>query len=115
MTDTEPDTQEPAGPGGTGRWASWRSVLWRLVAIGPAGIVRLAVLSLLTGLVMIASDFSLQAPHFDAGQLVSSIARTLAGAASWLAGHLWKPLLTGSLVVIPVWILWRLVSLPFRK
>nr|WP_233350943.1 DUF6460 domain-containing protein [Hyphomonas sp. ND6WE1B] len=29
--------------------------------------------------------------------------------------NFWKPALAGATIVLPLWILWRLVSLPFRK
>ena len=36
-------------------------------------------------------------------------------AAVWAVKNFWKPWLAGASIVLPLWVLWRLASLPFRK
>jgi hypothetical protein len=46
---------------------------------------------------------------------VETFLRSLASLARWAVTNFWKPALAGAGIVLPVWFLWRLVSLPFRK
>lgn len=111
--ETSPDAGQdtPRAPAS----GSGRDLLRRLFAIRPAGVLRLAVLSLIAGFVLIAADFDLHDPQLRLGHLLSQLAGMLLSAAAWLLRNLWQPLLAGSAVVIPLWILWRAVTLPFRK
>ena len=92
-----------------------RSPLAKLFFIKPWGYVKLLAYCVLVGFVMLAIRFNPADPGFDAGIAVQDLWANTVGAARWAALNLWEPALAGATVVLPVWVLWRLISLPFRK
>lgn len=92
-----------------------RPVLARLFAISIWGAVKLLALCILVGLIVLAANFDPRSPSVDLGETAASLARQAWGALSWAGANLWKPALAGASIVLPLWVLWRLVSLPFRK
>lgn len=92
-----------------------RPLLVRLFAISIWGGVKLLLLCVLVGLIVMAINFDPRSPDVDMGETVVSLARQAWSAAGWAVANFWKPALAGASVVLPVWVLWRLVSLPFRK
>ena len=92
-----------------------RSVLLRLFGIGPWGVVKLLGLCILVGFVVLAANFNPASPDVNMPEAIASIARQTLAAAGWAIRNFWKPALAGAGIVLPIWILWRLVSLPFRK
>ncbi len=92
-----------------------RPVLQRLFGISLWGAFKLVVTCVLVGFFLLALEFD---PVGDDGNVVGALGellRNLFGAAVWAAKNFWKPLLAGASIVLPLWVLWRLVSLPFRK
>ena len=92
-----------------------RSPLARLFLLKPFGYVRLLLLCVVVGFVMLALQFNPADPGFDATRAATEIWRNTAAALGWSATHLWKPALAGAGVVLPIWVLWRLITLPFRR
>jgi hypothetical protein len=92
-----------------------RSLLLRLFAIGPWGAVKLTGLCILVGFFVMAANFNPASPDVDIPAAIASIAGQTLAAAGWAIRNFWKPALAGATIVLPVWILWRLASLPFRK
>lgn len=92
-----------------------RSALSKLFVIKPFGYLRLLALCVLVGFIMLTLRFDPTDPGFDASRTIADLWQNFWAAASWAARNLWKPALAGATIVLPIWILWRLVTLPFRR
>lgn len=92
-----------------------RHILRRLFGIGPWSAFKLLMVCILVGFIVLASQFDPASPNFNAAEATANVAKQAWGALGWAARNFWKPALAGASVVLPVWVLWRLVSLPFRK
>ena len=104
-------------------WQMWkprekkpkRPLLLRLFGIGLWGTIKLALLCVLVGFVLLTMQFDPSSPSFNAVETLSQFFRNAFAAAKWATLNLWKPALTGGLLVLPIWVLWRMLSLPFRR
>ncbi|MEO1662161.1 MAG: hypothetical protein AAFR51_14320 [Pseudomonadota bacterium] len=92
-----------------------RHVLLRLFGIGPWGWIKLAALCVLVGFLVMASEFDPASPEVNMFGAVQNFLASLGGLASWAVRNFWKPALAGATIVLPIWVLWRALSLPFRK
>ncbi|MEO1641824.1 MAG: hypothetical protein AAFR74_00705 [Pseudomonadota bacterium] len=92
-----------------------RHVLLRLFGISVWGWVKLILLCILIGFLVLASEFDPTSPNVDMGAAIGSFLSTLGAALRWAIANFWQPALAGAGIVLPIWFLWRLVSLPFRK
>lgn len=92
-----------------------RSLLRRLFGIGIWGSIKLIALCILIGFFVMAANFDPRAPDADVPAAMAAIFKQTIAAAGWAARNFWKPALAGATIVLPLWVLWRLISLPFRK
>ena len=93
-----------------------RRALWlRLFGISLWGWVKLALLCVLVGFFVMAAEFDAGKSQVRVLDAVQGFLRSLGGLAQWAVVNFWKPALAGAGLVLPIWFLWRLVSLPFRK
>jgi hypothetical protein len=92
-----------------------RPVLLRLFGISVWGGTKLAVVCILVGFFLLALEFDPAAKDVNVLGALTDLVKNLAGAAVWAIKNFWKPLLAGASIVLPLWVLWRLASLPFRK
>ncbi len=123
MTENEPPVVEPleppTGPAPKVKAKAEkpppRSILIRLFGIGPWGVLKLLGLCILVGFVVLAANFNPASPDVNIPEAIASIASQALAAAGWAVRNFWKPALAGAGIVLPIWVLWRLVSLPFRK
>lgn len=92
-----------------------RPVLQRLFGISVWGSFKLAITCILVGFFLLALEFDPVADDVNVLGALGELFRNLFGAAVWAVKNFWKPLLAGASIVLPLWVLWRLVSLPFRK
>ena len=118
----EPDTEGsspgsgPAKERGTkAKKRKPRSPLAKLFLIKPWGYVKLFAYCVIVGFVMLAIRFNPADPGFDAGTAVQDLWSNTIGAARWALLNLWEPALAGATIVLPLWVIWRLVTLPFRR
>ncbi len=95
--------------------AARRPLLVRLLSISPWGALKLTFLCILVGAVVMASQFDPRSPEIDVATVAGSLARDAWNAAVWSVRNFWRPALAGAGIVLPLWILWRLISLPFRR
>lgn len=92
-----------------------RSLLRRLFGISLWGAFKLVLICVFVGFIVLASQFDPRDPQVNVAAASVNIAKQAWAAAGWAVVNFWKPAATGATVVMPIWILWRLVSLPFRK
>jgi len=92
-------------------------MLLRLFGISVWGWVKLALLCVLVGFFVMASEYDPASPdaNFSVWGAVKSFGASLWALGQWAAANFWKPALAGAGIVLPLWFLWRLVSLPFRE
>ena len=101
---------EPAAPP-----AEKRPLLKRLFGIGFRGGLKLLALCILVGFFVMAANFDASQPSFDFVEALRAMLRQAFAALGWAIQNFWQPALAGAVIVLPVWTLWRLVSLPWRK
>lgn len=92
-----------------------RHVLLRLFGIKLFGWVKLILLCILVGFFVLAAEFDPQAADVNAVKAVRDFASTAFLALGWAVQNFWKPALAGAGIVMPIWVLWRMLTLPFRK
>lgn len=92
-----------------------RALLLRLFGIGIWGMIKLIILCILVGFIMLTMQFDPTSPSFDAMQTLGIFFENALATAKWTITNFWKPALTGASLVLPIWVLWRLISLPFRR
>jgi hypothetical protein len=83
------------------------------LSVGQA--LRLLLISVLVGFFVLAFDYAPGATTFDVGGAFTAIIHRAFTAIGWALESFWKPALAGAVVVLPVWAVWRLIRLPFRK
>lgn len=92
-----------------------RHVLLRLLGISLWGWVKLALLCILVGFFVMASEFDPSSPDVNVMGAIQRFLQSVGSLAGWAARNFWKPAIAGATIVLPIWLVWRLVSLPFRK
>ncbi|MBO6688117.1 MAG: hypothetical protein K0U61_11575 [Alphaproteobacteria bacterium] len=92
-----------------------RHILLRLLGISWWGWIKLALLCVLVGFFVMASEFDPASPDVNVMGAMQRFLQSVAGLAGWAARNFWKPALAGATFVLPLWLVWRLASLPFRK
>ena len=92
-----------------------RSILVRLFAVKFWGAVRLTALCVLAGIIIQIGDFTTQPEQISVANTIREIWENTFAGLLWLIRNGWKPALIGATVVLPIWVLWRIVSLPFRR
>lgn len=105
----------PARPRRKTEPAPKRPVLARLFGISVWGAIRLALMCILVGLFLLALEFDPVADDVNILGALGDLLRSMFSAAVWAVKNFWKPWLAGASIVLPLWVLWRLASLPFRK
>ena len=111
----EPIPEAPAKVKRKTEKAMPRPLVARLFGVSVWGGLKLVILCILVGFFVLASQFDPTHPDVNAGDAIVNVARTAIAAAGWAARNFWKPALVGATIVMPVWVLWRLISLPFSK
>ena len=92
-----------------------RPLLLRLFGIGLWGAIKLTILCIVIGFVALAMQFDPSAPDFDLGKTLGLFFKNTISATGWMVTNFWEPAATGAILVLPIWVLWRLISLPFRR
>jgi hypothetical protein len=54
-------------------------------------------------------------PSFDATDAIGALISNALATSKWAVTNFWKPALAGASIILPIWVLWRLITLPFRK
>lgn len=117
MADTTPPTDPsaaPVQPDVPGKPPK-RPLLIRLFGISPWGALKLTGLCILIGFFVMAANFNPASQDVNILGALAAIGRQTLATAGWAIRNFWKPALAGATIVLPLWVLWRLLSLPFRK
>ncbi len=105
----------PVEPAATAPAKKPRSLLLKVFGISPWGALKLIGLCVLVGFFVMASNFNPSNPDTDIVGALASVLRQALAATGWMIRNFWKPALAGATVVLPLWIVWRVISAPFRK
>jgi len=92
-----------------------RHILLRLLGISVWGWVKLALLCVLVGFFVLASEFDPASPEVNMLDAIRRFLGSLGELVVWAIRNFWKPALAGATIVLPLWLVWRAISLPFRK
>jgi uncharacterized protein DUF6460 len=91
-----------------------RTLKSKLFGIAPSGYVQLGLISVGVGAVVQAGGLNPWQPGFTWQSALSSLSTGALNVLGWTLQSGWQPLLLGAAVVVPVWLAWRLLSVPFR-
>lgn len=103
--DRTPVDDRPRGPGFVGK----------VFGMGIMGWIQLALVCIAAGAVFEASGINPFAPNFSLGGAMSAAATGALNVAGWAMQAGWRPLVTGAIVVLPLWLVCRLVMAAFRR
>jgi hypothetical protein len=92
-----------------------RSFTSKMFDISRWGWVKLGLLCLVVGVVLRAAEINPFDRSFAWSGALASLAGALGRLGLWLLANGWAPALIGVCVVMPLWLLWRLLSVPFRR
>lgn len=92
-----------------------RHILLRLFGLKLWGWIKLVLLCILVGFFVMAAEFDPAHPNVDVSSAIGNFMSTAIAAGRWAVTNFWKPAFAGATIVLPIWVLWRLVTLPFRK
>ncbi len=109
-----PPPSSPIGPVRPEKEAP-KTVLLRAFSLNIGQALRLLGLSTLVGFFVLAFDYKPSGATLDVGGAFTAIVQRALTAIGWAFESFWKPAVAGALVVMPLWAIWRLIRLPFRK
>ncbi|MFN7163689.1 MAG: hypothetical protein ACK4P2_02620 [Hyphomonas sp.] len=120
MTDTPPEgpappVPEPATPPVPVAEPEPKPFIVRAFSLSVGQALRLLLISTLAGFFVLAFDYAPGGATFNVGGAFTAIVHRALTAIGWALESFWKPALAGAVVVLPVWAIWRLIRLPFRK
>jgi hypothetical protein len=92
-----------------------RTLQNKLFGIGPSGYFQLAVLCIAVGAVFEAGGINPFDPTFTWQSLLTGLGTGALNVLGWVLQTGWKPMLIGAAVTLPIWLVWRLLSVPFRR
>ena len=92
-----------------------RHVLIRLFGISVWGWFKLTLLCILVGFFVMVAQYEPEKANISVVEALGRFLRSVLAMTGWAAQNFWQPALAGASVVLPIWVLWRVISLPFRK
>jgi hypothetical protein len=92
-----------------------RTLQSKLFGIGFSGWFQLIVICVIAGAIFQAGGIDFFSPDFTFTGIASSLANGALNMLGWAVENGWRPLITGALVIIPLWLAWRLLTVPFRN
>jgi len=91
-----------------------RTLQSKLFGIGPSGYFQLAVLCIAVGAVFEAGGINPFGPAFTVQSALTGLGTGALNVLGWVLETGWKPMLIGAAVTLPIWLVWRVLSVPFR-
>jgi len=92
-----------------------RTLQSKLFGIGFSGWFQLIVICVIAGAIFQAGGIDFFSPDFTFTGIAGSLASGALNMLGWAVENGWRPLIAGALVVIPLWLAWRLLTVPFRN
>ena len=92
-----------------------RPLLLRLFGGSIWGGFKLLLLCVVIGSGLMLWDETQRATQENAAAAASEAVRQIWAGLVWAVQNFWRPALYGAGVVAPVWVLWRVLTLPFRR
>jgi hypothetical protein len=92
-----------------------RTLQSKLFGIGPSGYFQLAVLCIAVGAVFEAGGLNPFDPGFTWQTALTGLGTGALNVIGWVIQAGWKPMLIGAAVTLPIWLVWRVLSVPFRR
>ncbi len=92
-----------------------RTIREKMFDITMWGWIKLAGLCLAVGAVLRIANINPFSSGFTLGGAAASLAKAVGDIVVWALVYGWLPALIGAVVVMPIWLLWRLLSVPFRR
>ncbi len=92
-----------------------RPIFIRLFSLKFGQFFNLLVWCVLAGLIIQITNFNPFRPQFDAATTAGNVGEQLVKASVWAVQNGWRPALTGAGIILPIWISWRIITLPFRR
>ena len=111
----EPGLVEPGETPARKEKPARRPLLWRLFGVSVWGVIKLLIACIVIGSILMLVEGTQRATEENLANAAAEAARQAWQGAVWAVKNFWLPALYGAGVVLPVWTLWRIVSLPFRK
>lgn len=102
--------------GGTGDAAPReRTFASKMFGVGTSGWVQLVLVCIAVGAIAEASGINPFSPTFSLNGAATAAMTGALNVLGWAMQAGWRPLVTGAVVVLPIWLLWRLASAGFRR
>ncbi len=92
-----------------------RTLQSKLFGIGFSGYFQLVVICILVGAVFQAGHVNPFEPGFSFQSALAGFGAGVLTLLGWAVQYGLQPLLTGVIVFVPLWLFWRLLSVPFRR
>ena len=80
-----------------------RHILIRLLGISWWGWIKLALLCILVGFFVMASEFDPTSPDVNVIGAIRRFLNSVGSLAGWAVRNFWKPALAGATIVLPLW------------
>ena len=91
-----------------------RTLRSKLFGIGFSGYFQLVVICIVAGAILQAGGVDFFSPRFSLSGLAGSLFNGAMKVLGWALERGWQPLLAGGIIVVPLWLFWRLLTVPFR-
>jgi hypothetical protein len=92
-----------------------RSLQSKLFGIPFSGWFQLLVICIVAGAIFQAGGIDFFSPDFTFTGVAGSLATGTLNLLGWAVENGLRPLLSGALIIIPLWLAWRLLTVPFRN
>jgi hypothetical protein len=91
-----------------------RTLKSKIFGIGPSGYFQLTILCIVVGAIFTFGAIDPFAPGFNVETLVRGMGTGALSLLGWVLETGWWPVIVGAVLVVPVWIVWRVHTVPFR-
>jgi hypothetical protein len=92
-----------------------RSFNQKMLQLSWLGWVQLGLVCFAVGVLLNLAQIDFTSPGFTPGRALSQLVQGIFRGLGWLVSTGWWPLLSGMVVVLPVWLAWRALSALWRK
>jgi hypothetical protein len=91
-----------------------RTMMDKMFGLSWGGWLQLLLITIVVGVVIESSGLNPFDRTFDPANVLSALWDGAVHTVSWAFGNGWRPFLIGLAIVAPLWVIWRLLTIPFR-